>query len=336
MKMPELTTDESQSEEWKKIKDWANGANKQAKHPLDQEMERMQRRKPQNMDQGGVAGDASDEAASILSGGQSGLPFLAGATEKLAAPTGMPPWTPPITQKPAVSSPLPPTTQNDVPAQPSPAQAPTDAPYMDKASGVLGGITPEAIAQLMQSLNSQGKRAQIGAGIAGIGDAISSIGGQKPEHMKAAEDHIQQQKEMAMKVPEAMAAVGKERYGISQQLEARDPKSPYSKVVQNSQRPTLKGLGWTDEQINQVGGEFLNDAVKNGATFADTQERIKQEGMYQTGMLGVRNKELEENHWIQNLGNKFKGSGSNSNFDHTAIPSGTVYKAPDGTMRRKS
>jgi hypothetical protein len=61
MNIQNLTDDETQSDEWEKIKDWAGGANKQAKHPLAQEIERVKRRTPQKMDEGGVAGDDSND-----------------------------------------------------------------------------------------------------------------------------------------------------------------------------------------------------------------------------------------------------------------------------------
>jgi ABC-type sugar transport system substrate-binding protein len=70
-----------------------------------------------------------------------------------------------------------------------------DANLNKQASDIMGGITPETINRLMESLNHQQKVGQIGAGIAGIGDAIQSVGGIKGEHMQNAENMLDKLRE---------------------------------------------------------------------------------------------------------------------------------------------
>jgi len=334
--------DEDSSPDWDRIKSFVGGANKASKHPLDQEMERLKMRKPQHMDEGGTA-----------------IPFDLGMGDlpinqpdplnKLNIPQRTPQIAPQaVNPAPTAPSPIP-----TPPVSSSPISAPTDASYENKASNILGGITPEKINELMQTLNQGGKRAQLGAGLAGIGDAIASVGGQNPGHMKNSEEMIQQNKEMGMKLPGEMAAIGKEKYGLSQELQAKDPNSPYSKVVQNSERPTLKKLGWTDAQISSVPATAIQDASKNSLTFEDTQAKLKLEQTEKTLGFGLQKEQIEatkgnqqaqrqqentkmklEHPFLNALG-KVPDVSSGAGFDHSSIPVGQKYQAPDGTWRIK-
>jgi hypothetical protein len=168
-------------------------------------------------------------------------------------------------------------------AAPSPIAPPTD--YNAQASNVLGGITPEKIQQLMASLNSQGKKAQFGAGIAGIGDAIASVGGQQPGHMRAAEENIQKNKELGMELPGKMAELGKERFGVSQALQEQDPASPLSKYAQDTYAPLGKRMGLdlskaSAKMIGDVVGKSV-DQLKNEAQEAEAKAIHEQTAAYQ-------------------------------------------------------
>lgn len=268
--------DEKESPEWKRIKDYVGGANKASEHPISQELKRLQARQPEHFDDGGIAGDELPGLMGDLTPGSSSQ--QPGPVLPPVAPRGTlpPPAAPPVAGVPPV------VPRN--PAVPA-APAPTDATYDKKASDILGGITPEAIQRLMENLNQQGKKAQIGAGIAGIGDAIASVGGQTPGHMKNAEDIIQKEKELGMKLPGEMAAMGKERFGLSEQLQAKDPASPFSKVTQNANRQLLKSMGATDADINTMPATAINDVVGHQVTLQEALARIAQEGKYQQGML---------------------------------------------------
>ena len=44
---------ENDTDDWEQIKGWVGGANKDTKHPIAQEIERLNRKKPQHFDEGG-------------------------------------------------------------------------------------------------------------------------------------------------------------------------------------------------------------------------------------------------------------------------------------------
>lgn len=278
--------DEDNSPEWEKIRNFVGGANSAPKDPIQQELDRVQMREPEN-----------DSRGTILQGN---------------------PPTPPQT-----------------PGTPLPG-ASEDA-FNQKASGIMGGVTPEKIQQLFDSLNKQANHSQIGAGIAGIGDAIASVGGQHPGYMKQAEDTINENRKLGLQIPGQMAQVGKERYGLAQELQSKDPASPFSKVTQNANRQLLKSMGASDEQVSSMPASAINDVVGHQVTLQEALARIKQEGTYQKGMLentkaaneqtkqhqnaeeelAAQNQELQ--HPVQTAVKKFFGSSTPA-----AIPSGRV------------
>jgi hypothetical protein len=257
---PEL--DEDSSPEWEAIKNYVGGANKQTKHPLQMEQERIQRRKPQHMDEGGTAGFSDDllklsqpQGAGIIAPGL-GQPPPQAAPQPPMAPTA------PIAP-PAVATPPP-----AAPAQPAPATAPTDAAYEGQATKALGGVTPEMIQALAQKFARPTAGQAVGMGVAGIGDAIASIGGRDPGHMKNAMDMFQKNREMQMKVPEAMATMGKEKYGLTKELGNDDPKSMRSYVQQQANKPLLKDAGFSDAEIKMIPASAI-EGLRTGALKAD-------------------------------------------------------------------
>jgi hypothetical protein len=283
---PEL--DEESSEEWEKIKDFVGGANRKAKHPLQLEQERAKRRVPQHMEGGGTAGMSKDFPKLAQPPGTGVL--VPGLGQAANQPPAVAPQTPP--QQPA-APPAVATPPAAAPAQPAPPAAPTDAAYEGQANKIMGGVTPEMLQQLAQKFARPTAGQAVGMGVAGIGDAIASIGGREPGHMKQAEERFQKNRELQMGVPEKMAALGKEKFGLTETLQAKDPNSPYSKVIQNSERPNLKAIGWTDKQISKAPAVAVQDAVKNGLTYADTQAKYGLEKAIHEETIGLQKSQLE-------------------------------------------
>lgn len=362
---PELE-DEKRSPEWDRIKNFVGGRNKPAKHPLVQEMERAKMRQPEHFDEGGTAGDMPQLMGDLTPGSSDQIPV------DVPRGTNTPIPTPPALVNKQAPAPMPTAPAAPAPVGLSTGPAPSPIDTSDaQATKIMGGVTPETIQRLLQNLNSQSKGAQVGAGIAGIGDAIASVGGQNPGHMKNAEDLIQKRREEALAVPGQMSALGKEKFGITEQLQAKDPNSAFSKVTQNAERPTLKKLGWSDDQISKTPAIAIQDATKNSLTYEDTQAKfglekatIAQTGAYQQGMLANTKAEIGQkgeearvaaaqdvvkNYSALNPLNKVSkedyeaalqtiknaGKGGQPNFDHASIPKGTRYTAPDGTTRIK-
>jgi hypothetical protein len=243
--------EDEDSPDWEKIKSFVGGrASRDKKHPLVAEAERAQMREPEHFDEGGEAGGDFDVAGNGSStargtpmpGPDQGQPFDVGPLPPgLATGQGMPPipglgGPPPVVPRatpPAAAPPMAPSVPAVPPAAPV-APTGSDASYEAQANRALGGITPEAIQRLMQQVNTQTRKGQVGAGIAGIGDAIASVGGVKGEHMKDTEAFLKNRGEQEMKVPGAMAAAGKEQYEMGQKFQEKDPNSPLSRYAQQA------------------------------------------------------------------------------------------------------
>jgi hypothetical protein len=234
------------SENWDRIKNFMGGRNKPSKHPLEQELERREAREPEHFDEGGMAGD---------------IPLDFDPNKPADAPRGTIPGVP-------AAPVIPPVAPNPVSVPAGVPSTPMDASMDKQATDVMGGVTPETINRLMESLNHQNRVGQIGAGIAGIGDAISSVGGVKGEHMKNAEDMLQKNRDVAMKIPGEMAAIGKEKYGLSKELGGDEPGSVRSFTAQNANMPLLSKMGMTPEQIRLMPASLI-DGIRSGAISAE-------------------------------------------------------------------
>lgn len=165
---------------------------------------------------------------------------------------------------------------------PQPAPAPAIDPTEAAVTKATGGITPETISQLFDKLSGNYAKGQIGAGIAGIGDAIASVGGSNPGHMKATEDALQNRFEAGMKVPEQMMNVGKEQFGIKQTLEEQDPNSKLSKYAQEAYGPLLAKIGIDGSHasaklIGDLAGKTI-DQLKNEAQAKEARAIHEQTG----------------------------------------------------------
>lgn len=275
------------SEHWEEIRKFVGGANKEPKHPLTQEMERMKQREPKHMADGGPV-DGMPALLGDLTPGDT-APML--NVPRGTLPAAMPPIVP--SAVPPLAGTLP-TVAPAIPSMPSSgAAAPAETPYSDQTSKIMGGVTPEAIQRLMENLNQQSKRGQIGAGLAGIGDSIAAVGGVKGEHMKNAEDLLQKNKELGLKLPGEMAAVGKEGYSLSKELQADSPNSPYSKVKQNAERSFLKTVGFSDDDISHIPASSI-DGLRSGAlTRDDVRQRIQSDTELKKMGFGLQEKQIE-------------------------------------------
>lgn len=347
--------DKDNSPDWERIKSFVGGANKASKHPLQQEMERAKMREPEHMSDGGEAGGfaiGGSGSDTLKMGGR--LPLQIDPRGTISPPQmplnpSIPPTMPPMAPNPALPAPMPVTPP---PVAPVTAGGPMDASTDDQATKVMGGITPETIQRLSDALNNQTRKGQIGAGIAGIGDAIASVGGIKGEHMKNVEDFLQKNREEGMKIPGQMAALGKEKYSLSKELGGDEPTSRRSFVAQQANLPPLTKMGFKPEEIKAMPATLI-DGIRNGAiTREDAIARIKEEASFKNASLGLQKEQIEatknhqgaeerlakENqelaHPIMSGIKKFFG-GQDEAFDHSAIAPGTVYKAPDGTTRKK-
>lgn len=269
------------SEEWERIKDFVGAsAAKTSKHPLERELERREAREPQHLADGGpvwsVAPNQNDPFAGQKPLAPAVPPDIAAFMASKAAPSAPPAALPPA------PSPVPPAP---VPASPGATPPPLDAGLNKEASDIMGGITPETISRLMASLNKQNMAGQIGAGIAGIGDAIQSVGGIKGTNMQAAEDQINKNRDFALKVPGEMAAVGKERYGLTKELGGDEPTSLRSYTAQKANEPLLKQMGFTPEQIKAMPASLI-DGIRSGAI--DREKALAQiQSDYDLKMAGM-------------------------------------------------
>ena len=266
--------EDEDSDQWEQIKSFVGGANKQHKHPLQQEAERIQMREPEGYAQGGPV---MPELLSTLTPGSSTQVPLNALHGTIPAPDAVSPQVAEdvTAQPPAVEA---------IPEAPAPASIPSPA-YDKQASDILGGITQESIDQLMQSLDTQNRRGQIGVGLAGIGDAIASVGGVNPGHMKGAQGLLQANREAALKVPGMKAQVGKDTYGLSKELESSDPSSPYSKIAQRTYGPDLLKMGVTQQEISRMPASLITDLFAKKVTLEEAKARIAEDATYKRGML---------------------------------------------------
>jgi predicted ribosome quality control (RQC) complex YloA/Tae2 family protein len=110
--------------------------------------------------------------------------------------------------------------------------------------------------------------------------------------MKNVDQNIQANREMQMKVPGEMAALGKEKYGITQELEAKDPSSPFSKVLQRAYGSTLKampgGQSLTDKQIALMPATMISDLLGKKVELSKALEEIENTEAYREATLGMQ------------------------------------------------
>jgi hypothetical protein len=328
MKTVPNTDKDDSAEEWERIKNFVGGRNKPAKHPLIQEAERQNARNPQHFDEGGDV-------------------------------------------QPAISGMIPdPTQPAPLPASPS-APAPV-APPAPSSTGkavndAMGGVTPEMLKQLADSLNSKNKWGQVGAGIAGIGDAIQSVGGIKGENMQNAEGLIQRNRENALKDVEMQAGAGKQKYELGKDIGGRDPSSVESFHAQQTYGPLLAKMGFKPEEVQKMPAYLINGVADGSISLEKAKGELAIAGATLNANTSLRkdvNAQTEKNERVQRIAelekqltalgpigrnvtdrdtrkslqeeiDRLKGGSQGGAFDHDSIPPGTKYTAPDGTTRIK-
>ena len=199
---------------------------------------------------------------------------------------GAPPITPPPAPaiQPADNAPI---EKPDVPAPapvvntPAPAAPPTtDASYMDKANKLLG-LNPDQQASFMKMLGQKSQGAQIGAGIAGIGDAIASggtLGKVNPGGMQRAEDMIQNKEKAGIEGVQTIRGNQEKAQELADKLQSRDPNSPLSKYAQKAYGSIGKKLGL---DLTHASAALIGDVTGKGVEALNTeyQGQLKQTGL---------------------------------------------------------
>lgn len=167
-----------------------------------------------NFDEGGVIPDSNQELQDVADAG--------------TKPLGMPPLAapaPPMASKPMAPAPM------SAPAQAmpaAPAAAPTDQAYMDRANKLLG-LNPNQQAGFMKLLGNNAQKGQIGAGLAGIGDAIASggtLGKVNPGGLHSAEELIQNKTNEGLQGMQTIRGNQEKALDVGEKLRGNDPFSP--------------------------------------------------------------------------------------------------------------
>lgn len=266
--------DEDSSKEWEQIKNFVGGTNKQSKHPLQLEKERMDSRKIKGYDQGGgpdwkLAPDQNDP--------------LAGLKNPLA-----PPVLPKLAPMPTTTQPIPKAAPTSVVPTVTP---PSTAPYDAEATKALGGINPEELKSYLSSINTPTTGQKIGQGISSFSDALMQGVARAGEgHSRDNFDKtLQQNRANLSGIPEKVAELGKERFGLSQGLQELDSNSPLSKSVYKQYQPLLQRMGIdkgpiSAKMIGDITGKTI-EQLKNEAQEAEAKSLHEQNALYQTGML---------------------------------------------------
>ena len=172
---------------------------------------------------------------------------------------------------------------------------PSDSSYDNQASQRLGGINPQELKSFLEKVNQPTLRDNLGRGVAGFSDALmQGVAQQGPGHaLESVDKQIQQNKENLSGIPSKVAEAGKEQYGLSQSLQAKDPNSLFSKVTQNANRQLLKSMGASDEDISRMPATSINDVVGHQVTLQDALARIKEESRMKEIGFGLQKEQIE-------------------------------------------
>lgn len=270
--------DEDSSPEWNTIKNWVGSQEPVKKHPISQLIER-ETRKGKGFDEGGEVGDPMAD------------PLLQPRGSGIIAPSPVAPApaavAPPMAPKAPISTPPPAAAMPPPPPMSAPSPAPSGASYSSEAAKVLG-TTPEELKAYLTKTMTPDSAEMIGRAGSTIGDALSRAGGSNSNYLEQFNAQKQKEKENLAGIPEKVAGAGKEKYGLEHELETFDPKSPFSKVMQGSNSQLLKSMGASDADIASMPAAAINDVIGHQVTLQDALARIKQEGTYQRGMLGIQ------------------------------------------------
>lgn len=245
---------EESAPEWDRIKNWVMAKDTKYSHPVEDMVRRETMKDPEHMAQGGVAG-RDEELMKFLQPQGSGMiaPSAVGLPETPELPIPQPPVTPPIPD---------PQTQALAPEVPMPPQDPTDASFDDEASKILGN-SPEsrqAIFERTQEPRAVNAISLLGSG---LGDAIARSYGRDSgaNHMKNTMGVLDAKNKALLDNAKEGAEFGKQRYGLSQQLQAKDPTSPFSKLNQKAYGPALISAGIPEDKVKFMSAGVISDIL---------------------------------------------------------------------------
>jgi hypothetical protein len=170
----------------------------------------------------------------------------------------------------------------------SPTPAPTDADYMDKASKMLG-LDQGQQAAFMQMLAKNSQKGQIGAGIAGIGDAIASggtLGKVNPGALGRTEDIINNNEKTGIEGMQTLRENQGKTVDLQQKLEAQDPNSPLSKYAQKAYGNIGKKIGI---DLTHASAALISDVTGKGVDVLAHEAEL---GLKQAA-LGLQKEQVE-------------------------------------------
>lgn len=223
-----------------------------------------------NFDEGGVipgqdtANEMAGEVAQTVGeddGDHGEGLFTSGAEEKDAPvrpPT--PPAPPPQPMAPA------PAASPSVPAAP----VANDQTYMDRANKMLG-LAPDQQAAFMRLLGNKTQTGQIGAGVAGIGDAIAAggtLGKVIPNGLGRSEDLLQGKEKAGIEGMQTIRGNQEKTFDTAQKLQAQDPNSPLSRFAQKAYGSIGKKLGI---DLSKAPASLIGDITGKGVDALNTQ-----------------------------------------------------------------
>lgn len=148
--------------------------------------------------------------------------------------------------------------------------APTDADYMAKANKLLG-LDANQTASFMKMLGDRSQKAQLGAGLAGIGDAIASggtLGKVNPGALNKSEDIISNRENAGLTGMQTIRSNQKEAQELGDKLQARDPNSPLSKYAQKAYAAVGKKIGI---DLSHASASLIADVTGKGVDALNTE-----------------------------------------------------------------
>lgn len=179
---------------------------------------------------------------------------------------------------PAIPEPAPPVSA-PVNANPA-APASTDADFMARANKMLG-LDPNQQAAFMRMLGQKSQNSQIGAGIAGIGDAIAAggtLGKVNPGALNKSEEIAQNATKEGIEGLESIRGGQEKAFDVAQKLQAQDPNSPLSKYAQKAYGSIGKKLGL---DLSHASASLIGDVSGKGVDALNTeyQNQLKMMGI---------------------------------------------------------
>lgn len=209
------------------------------------------------------------------------MKFLEPPGAGILAPSALPPGpAAPMAPPPAVADTAEPAAPAPLAAPAAPEPLPTDQTYMDRANKMMG-LDAQEQAAFMKLLGSNAQKGQIGAAIAGIGDAIASggtLGKVNPGALKLSEDLIQNKTKSGIEGMQQIRDNQGKAQELGDKLQARDPKSPLSKWAQKAYAGVGKKIGL---DLTNASAAMISDVAGKGVDALNTeyQNQLKLMGL---------------------------------------------------------